>query len=255
MAVQVTTTSIDSLPAEDVFFYHIFPRLEAVDWISLLNTNRAMNSMTSSFLSVNKVLSIDPLSTISPSTLKTLTENATNLRTLSLSRCSWITDELLRSVLRTNSKLCCIDLTDCNGCSEGILQVLTVQCPDISRLILRECKWVVPEALDYMAYHRNLNKQDRTRPATEDILQVMGKGLRTNVKSRAKSKYCGKEQLYLNLRLKTFKPKIKTNLSKMNPHILEVDLSGCEMLTEDDIDHFVTVFQHLQIFRIIIIPT
>eukprot|EP00092_Neocalanus_flemingeri_P012986 GFUD01013996.1.p1 GENE.GFUD01013996.1~~GFUD01013996.1.p1 ORF type:complete len:390 (+),score=72.30 GFUD01013996.1:80-1249(+) len=251
MAVQVTTTSLDSLPAEDVFFEHIFPRLEAADWISLLNTNRAMNSMTSSFLSINKVLSIArPLSTISPSMFKALTENATNLRTLNLSRCSWITDELLRPVLRNNNKLVCIDLSHCNECSEGILQVLTVQCPNISRLILRECKWVVPEALDYMAYHRNLNKQERTAPKTEDILLAMGKGLRTNLKSRAKSKYCGKEQLYLNLRVKKFKPKIKTNFQKMNPHILEVDLSGCEMLTDANIANFVSVFRHLQIFKI-----
>lgn len=245
---ETSTVFLDSLPAEDVLFNHIFPRLEAVDWISLLSTNKAMYNITNAFLSVNKTLSIDPLSPISPATFTILTENATNLRTLTLSKCSWMTDQLLRPVLRNNKKLNCIDLSCCDGCTEGILQILTVQCPHISRLILRECNWVVPEALDYMVYYRNnLKKQN---PNTGDILQAMGKGLRTNLKARTKSKYHGKDHLYHNLQLKELKPKIQTNISKMHPHMLEVDFTGCGLINDTNVDNFVKVFKHLQIFKI-----
>ena len=79
----------------------------------------------------------------------------------------------------------------------------------------------------------------------------MGKGLRTHVKARKKSKYFGKEQMYHNLQVKeSMKSKTKTNISKTHPYLLEVDIRGCEMITDKNIDEFVTVFKHLQVLKI-----
>jgi len=242
------TVSFESLPPEDVLFIHIFPRLDARDWLSLLNTSKSLCYITQNFLAVNKILSIAHISSINPTTFRKLTTNATNLRTLNLSRCSWVTDQLLRPILRNNNRLTSTDLSFCDGLTEGFLQILSVQCPNISCLNLRECKWVAPDALDYMAYHRQLKEQEREEPVTEDILQAMGKGLRTNLKLRTKSKYRGKEKLYNDLRCKNFKAKSRSCLPKMQ--MLEVDISGCEMVQDTNIDNFVKVFKNLQIFKL-----
>lgn len=236
-----------SLPLEDVIFKYILPRLEPHDWISLLSTSKLMNGITSSFLFGNKTMSIASLSTITMISFKILTEDALNLRILSLSGCSWMTDQLLMPVLKNNSRLNCIDLSQCNGCTEGILQILTVQCPYITHLVLRQCKWVVPDALDYMSYHHSLKSQNTN---IEAVLSFMGRGLRTNVSTREKSKYRGKEWFYHNLQVKPLKPKIKTQLSKMHPHLLKADLRGCEKIQDINIDKFVKVFDHLEILKI-----
>ena len=133
-------------------------------------------------------------------------------------------------------------------------------------MVLRTCPWVVSEALDYMAYHHNRQQEHRQVPNTEvrgnsancsekvafqDILQAMGKGLRTNIQAKKKSKYCGKEHLYHNLQTKEIKARPrKSSLSKLHPHLIELDISGCEMIREETIVNFVKVFHHLQVLRI-----
>ena len=77
----------------------------------------------------------------------------------------------------------------------------------------------------------------------------MGKGLRTNIQAKTKSKYCGKEHLYNNLQTKKARPR-KSSLSKLHPHLIELDISGCEMIKEETIANFVKVFHHLQVLRI-----
>jgi len=246
-----SSVSIENLPAEDILFNLIFPRLEPDDWISLSRTNNKLNKILKSFFCTNKTLFISHLSNISPPTFKILTENSSNLRNINLSRCSWITDDLLKPVLRNNNNLHSIDLSFCDRLTEGILQILTVQCPHISYMVLRSCPWVVSEALDYMAYHHNRQQEHRQVPNTEDILQAMGKGLRTNIQAKTKSKYCGKEHLYHNLQTKEIKPRPrKFSLSKLHQHLIELDISGCEMIREETIVNFVKVFHHLQVLRL-----
>jgi len=242
--------SIESLPAEDVLFNHIFPLLEPDDWISLASTNNQFRNIVKFFVRVNKVLVISQHSKISPASFMFLTENATNLRTLRLVSCSWINNKLLKPVLHNNSKLTTVDISDCENFTEGILQILTVQCPHISRMSLRSCQWLENEALDYMAYHRHLKKEVREVPNTEDILQAMGKGLRTNLKANTKGKYQGKDHFYHSLQLKNIKTRAPTHYSKMHPHLLEIDISDCQMLKDENIANFVKVFNHLQVLKI-----
>lgn len=71
------------------------------------------------------------------------------------------------------------------------------------------------------------------------------------MQAKTKSKYCGKEQLYHNLQTKEIKPRPrKFSLSKLHPHLIELDISGCEMIREETIVNFVKVFHHLQVLRI-----
>ena len=189
----------DLLPAEDVLFKYIYPKLGPEDWLTLMNVNTRLRQTITAFLRENKILIVKPMTHIEPISFKLLTDDSSNLRYINLFNCSWVTDDLLEPVLRYNKKLNQIDLSYCHGLTEGILQVLTVQCLFVTQLSLVNCLWLTPQALEYMAYYRGLKKQVRNQPNTEDILQAMGKGLRTNLSANTKSKYRGKDKFYHDL--------------------------------------------------------
>ena len=79
----------------------------------------------------------------------------------------------------------------------------------------------------------------------------MGKGLRTNLSAKTKSKYKGKDKLYHDLQSKDLNRKPKTNFVNMYPHLLEIDISGCDMIGDESIVNFVSVFRHLQVLKVI----
>jgi len=161
-----------------------------------------------------------------------------------------MTDGLLKPVLKNNPKLEILDITDCIHCTSTTLQVLTVNCPNISCLVLRGCTWVDPTSLDYFSNHRNSRKKPDD---IENVLMTMGKGLRTNLKKRTKAKYKGKDHLFESLQFEDSKrspSKLKTIGNLRFKHVTVLDLHGCGNVTDDNIETLTSVFKQLEVLRI-----
>ena len=107
--------------------------------LNLLQTCKTMNSILKQFFVVNRVLD-DSEGDLSAGSLRTLTSHSRNLRTLCLSSCgSWLSDDLLRPVLKQNTKLEIVDLSFSNRCSSGLLQVNT----SLHQLIIWSIIWLI----------------------------------------------------------------------------------------------------------------
>ena len=118
--------------------------------------------------------------------------------------------------------------------------MLTVHCPLITRLVLRDCPWADQSSLNYFSQHNSTIRRPGLQ--MEDVLLHMGRGLRTNLKARTKAKYRGKDQLYNDMKKRKgrFKPRFK--------NLIELDLTSCHCVTDDDINTVTGVFKHLQVF-------
>ena len=235
---------MESLPRDDVLFKLILPLVTAEDWLRLMKTCRQINTLLKAFFITNKTLRIANCQNIGPVEFGILTENATNLRTLNTSGCTWMTDELLGTVLRNNQKINDLDLSQTSRCSPLAFQILTVSCPQITKLVLRDCTWVDQSSLSYFSNHYSTRKSG---DKIEDVLLNMSKGLRTNLKAKTKAKYRGKDKLYDNM-------KRKGRSLKRFKKLLELDLDGCDQVTSDNIEALAGVFKHLEILRLGSIP-
>ena len=76
-----------------------------------------------SFFVVNKDLKVIAPFTLSERNFHKISQLSTNLRSLVLQNCSWLTDDILKPVLKNNPKLEVLDIADCLGCTSAILQV------------------------------------------------------------------------------------------------------------------------------------
>ena len=78
----------------------------------------------------------------------------------------------------------------------------------------------------------------------------MGKGLRTNLKTRTKAKYRGKEKLFDVMKKKEV-PTSKSNLGLVRvKNLVELDLNGCSQVRDVNIETLSEVFKHVEILRI-----
>ena len=240
---------MELLPRDDVLFRLILPLVRPEDWLSLLKTCRQIKALLKSFLITNRTLQIQNCQTIGPAEFGILTENATNLRILNTSGCSWLTDELLGPVLKNNHKLDELDLSHSIICSSAVFQILTVHCPRITKLVARDCPWVDQNSLSYFYNHCNVRKPGQQ---LEDVLLNMSKGLRTNLKERTKAKYQGKDKLFDVMKRKGESRKRRSK--KRFKNLLELDLNGCHQVTDDNIESLTGVFKYMEILRLGSIP-
>ena len=77
----------------------------------------------------------------------------------------------------------------------------------------------------------------------------MGKGLRTNLKERTKAKYKGKDQLFDVMKRKesaSSSSRKKTGNSYRFKDFVEIDLTNCSKLKDENIDLLVRVFKSIQ---------
>lgn len=248
----ITISSLESLPRDDVLFKLLLPKLDVKDWLSLHQTSKTFSNILDAFFVVNKYLRVSDAHTLSAQTFCRMSHSATNLRSLIVHSCHWMTDALLKPVLKNNPKLEILDITDCIHCTSTTLQVLTVNCPNISCLVLRGCTWVEPTAVDYFSNHRNSRKK---ADDMENVLMTMGKGLRTNLKRRTKAKYRGKDHLFESLQMQR-RENVKRSPAKLNignlrfKPVTVLDLHGCGNITNDNIETLTTVFKQLEVLRI-----
>ena len=84
----------------------------------------------------------------------------------------------------------------------------------------------------------------------ENVLLTMGKGLRTNLKTRTKAKYRGKEKLYDVMRKKEEHTSQTHHGLVRVKNLVELDLNGCLQVKDVNIETLTEVFKYLEIFRI-----
>ena len=90
----------------------------------------------------------------------------------------------------------------------------------------------------------------RTSFLFQNVLLAMGKGLRTNLKTRTKAKYRGKEKLYDVMKKKEGQT-TETNRSLVRvKNLLELDLNGCSQVKDENIETLSEVFKYMEILRI-----
>ena len=75
-----------------------------------------------SFFVVNKDLKVIAPYTLSEQNFHRISQLSTNLRSLVLQNCGWLTDDILKPVLKNNPKLEVLDIADCLNCTSAILQ-------------------------------------------------------------------------------------------------------------------------------------
>jgi len=249
----------------DIVYPNILPYLSYHDWISLKCTSKEMYLKMAVFWKVNYYLS-DPIG--SESLFKCMTKNASRLRVLNLSNATWVKDAHLRPVLSQNQHLKKIDLTNCRGLSQGILQILTVKCVELEELWLGGCGWVKPFGLKYLVdHHKNLKatlSMDSSKTmsisareaATDSPLTVMGKyGLRTIPQERKKSKYTGKDDLYQKITDPDAVGKITSSYSKHRPilrqgRLCKLDVSNSPELCDTTFENFFDQFHMITLLNI-----
>ena len=81
-----------------------------------------LSTILDSFFAVNKELKVIPPYSLSSQDFDRISQLSTNLRSLVLQNCSWLTDEILKPVLKNNPKLEVLDIADCVNCTSAILQ-------------------------------------------------------------------------------------------------------------------------------------
>ena len=91
--------------------------------LSLHQTSMTLSVILDSFFVVNKDLKVIAPFTLSERNFHKISQLSTNLRSLVLQNCSWLTDDILKPVLKNNPKLEVLDIADCLNCSSAILQV------------------------------------------------------------------------------------------------------------------------------------
>ena len=101
--------------------------------LSLRQTSKTFSSIMDAFFVVNKELKVPPSYSayLSPNKFHNISHSSTNLRSLVIQSCDWLTDDLLKPVLKNNPKLEILDITDCVNCSSTTLQVgsSVLRCP------------------------------------------------------------------------------------------------------------------------------
>ena len=113
---------------------------------------------------------------------------------------------------------------------------------------LAGCEWAEGGALDYLAHHRAAAGRE-----WRDRLLDMARGLRTDMKTRVKSKYKGKEHLYIKVKANGARRERKSKKAGGRPkhyELLDLDISSCSRVLDENIEKLVSAFPNLQVLRI-----
>ena len=244
--------SLSSLPWESVLFPSLLPLLSPCDWISLSQTSKLYQSMIHHFTRQNRRLVLRKEDCLSQQNFLMLTQDSTCLKHLSLRSISWVTDHLLRPVLKLNPNLICLELAECQNCSEATLHMVSLLLPRLQYLVVSGCWWVTPDALNYLHYFHQ-----PTACSGLDTLKIIRQfGLRSEVEEKRikyKSNYCGKDNLYRNLQCGKMVKKLKMKLQKIEskPEVMqEINISGCQSISDQEVINIVSLYSAIKFLNI-----
>ena len=153
------------LPWHDVIFPHLFTYLPIQTIFKLRAVSQTGYDLVRDYFSVAKVINIARIAgKLNSCAFQTITRDNTNLVHLNLRNAKdWLTDSVLCPVLKENHKIQSLDLTNCITISNSTLQILSMKCPHVQTLILRDCHWLSVEGLSTIALNLDqLEKIDIT---------------------------------------------------------------------------------------------
>lgn len=161
----IITTTLFDIPWDDVLFQYILPLLPLQTLFQLRRVCTTSLQMIKEYFSKTKDINIARIGgKVTADAFHILTHENTNLVRLNLRNSkAWLTDALLIPVLKCNSRLQLLDLTNCTSVTNAVLQCVAVNCSGLRKLILRDCVWLSPEGVTVIGlYCKDLETIDFT---------------------------------------------------------------------------------------------
>lgn len=132
------------LPWEDVLVPHVLCHLPLCQLVSLQRVSKQFRNLIQLYLTNCHSLDTSQLGAAIPQSAfcRILRDNSV-LHHLVVHSCSdWLTDLELLPVIGQNHHLEKVDVTGCRGLSRRTLVALSLSCPNLQQLSLRQCDWV-----------------------------------------------------------------------------------------------------------------
>lgn len=227
-----SSMSLLELPWDHVLMRYVLPLLSPCDWLRLRVTSMQHLHLVTTFITENRCLTLLPGHRRSH---KILVAGAVKLQRLCFLRCSWLTDDILRPILSSATRLRELQLAGCQGpgLSTASLFTLGLKCLSVASLSLPECPWVTAEAVEFICSQKALIVKMRTSTRggigeresggiheinSEDAVRIFGaSGLRTKPEQRKKSKFTTADALYHSLQSSARVRKINLRSLGTNP--------------------------------------
>lgn len=154
-AASSMTVTIFDLPWTDVVFQHIFTLLPVQTLFHLRRVCSTFQQMVREYFSIAKRINIARIGgKVTAEAFHILTDESTNLVHVNLRNSKdWLKDSRLIPVIKNNSRLQSLDLTNCISISNATIQVVASFCKELKSLTLRDCVWLSPEGVMALGLH------------------------------------------------------------------------------------------------------
>ena len=136
------------LPVSDILHQHIFRRLPLSSLFQLRATCTALHDSVAEFFTTAKKID---LTYVPPKfgvkAFQIISKDAYNVRELIVRNSKdWMTDDVLVPVIKNNTYLEKVDLTNCTSLNH-LSVVNLIGCNELRELYFRECVWLSPQSL------------------------------------------------------------------------------------------------------------
>lgn len=141
------------IPWEDVIFRYIMPCLPLQTKFQLRRVSKQCLEMVTLYFSINKTVNTCRIANkMTTGAMSIMTRNNTSLHDLVLRNSKdWLTDAVLRPILKQSPKLQRLDISNCSSVTNSTLQVLGVNCQNVRTVCLNDCHWVSVDGLTVLA--------------------------------------------------------------------------------------------------------
>ncbi|KAK3590947.1 hypothetical protein CHS0354_034517 [Potamilus streckersoni] len=157
--------SFMELPWEDVVFPYIFSCLPIQMLFRLRNVSRQCKEMIREYFRTSTYVNIVRVaSRMTSEAFQILTKDRCRILYLNLRNAKdCISDDLMASLFRANNRLQKVDLSNCSTVSNASIHVMSMNCHNLTSLILRECHWLSVSGLNVISMNcRQLENVDLT---------------------------------------------------------------------------------------------
>ncbi|XP_007897615.1 F-box/LRR-repeat protein 15 isoform X2 [Callorhinchus milii] len=143
------------LPWEDVLVPHVLCHLQLRQLICLQRVSKPFHALIQVYLSNCRTLDTSQVGADIPRTaFCNLLRDNTVLQSLVVYNCSdWLRDGELLPIIGQNHHLAKLDITGCRNLSRQSLVGLSLSCPNLRHVSLRQCDWVDALSLRSLADH------------------------------------------------------------------------------------------------------
>ncbi|XP_075238310.1 uncharacterized protein LOC142334280 [Lycorma delicatula] len=148
--------SFTSLLWNDVLFPHVFSYLSLRDIFTLRGISKDCKKLIDCYLSQMKTCDLSRYNKVfSPIAFMVLVQNCTQLRSLFVRNYSWLTNDLLKSIILNNKFISSVDLSFCCNLTSAALQPVIIFLKDLKYLKLEHCLWLTTGCLEALALHHD----------------------------------------------------------------------------------------------------